>query len=154
MKITEQVLSIDRMENAVELFGSFDENIRLIEDEYSVRVTVRGDELKISGADESVFRAQRVIEGLLSLLNKGESLSEQNVRYCISLVNEGSEEKIDQLAGDCICITSKGRPVKPKTIGQKRYCNCIRDNIILYKNPRIVNRISRVFLNLFLNFTR
>ena len=126
----EQILNIDRMENAIELFGSFDGNIRLIEDEYNVRITVRGDELKISGEDEAVFRAQRVIEGLLSLLNKGENLSEQNVRYCISLVNEGSEEKIDQLAGDCICITSKGRPVKPKTIGQKRYCSCIRDNII------------------------
>ncbi len=129
-KTTEQILNIDRMENAVALFGSFDENIKLIESEYAVHVTVRGDELKISGSEEAVFYAQRVIEGLLSLVNKGETLSEQNVRYCISLVNEGSEDKIDLLAGDCVCITSKGKSIKPKTIGQKKYCSCIRDNTI------------------------
>ena len=112
------------------LFGSFDENIKLIENEYAVGVIGRGSDLKITGEPEAVTKAAKVIDSLLKLVNRGESLSEQNVRYCMSLVNDGSEEKIEQLAGDCICITSKGKPVKPKTLGQKQYCSAIRDNTI------------------------
>ncbi len=126
----EQIISIDRLEHAVALFGSFDENIKLIESEFSVKVTARDSELKISGEPESVMKASKVVDSLLSLLNRGEQLSEQNVRYCISLINEGSEEKIEQLATDCICVTAKGKPIKPKTIGQKHYCNAIKDNTI------------------------
>ncbi len=127
---TEQIINIDRMENAVALFGSFDENIKLIESEYNVKVVSRGSELKINGDAEGVSKAVNVINSLLSFVNRGEALSQQNVHYCISLVNEGSQEKIEQLAGDCICITSKGKPIKPKTIGQKRYCSCIKENTI------------------------
>ncbi len=126
----EQILNIDRMEQAVALFGTFDENIKLIQNEYMVSVVCRGSELKVSGDAENVARAVKVIESLLSLINKGEALSEQNVRYCMSLVNEGNEHRIEQLAGDCICITSKGRPVKPKTLGQKSYVTAIRDNTV------------------------
>ena len=126
----EQIISIDRMEHAVALFGSFDENIKMIESEYGVRIIGRDSELKISGEAECVSRAAKVIDSLLSFINKGESLSEQNIRYCISLVNEGSEDKIQQLSTDCVCITSKGKPVKPKTLGQKRYCRSIADNTI------------------------
>ena len=118
------------MENAVALFGSFDENVKLIEREFSVRITCRDSELKIDGEAESVSKAGKVIESLLQFINRGEALSEQNIRYCISLVKEGSEEKIEQLAGDCICITAKGKPIKPKTIGQKRYCNMIAKNTV------------------------
>lgn len=118
------------METAVALFGSFDENIKLIEREFGVRITCRGSELKIEGGVESAAKASAVIKNLLQFLSRGEALSEQNIRYCISLVKEGSEEKIEQLAGDCICITSKGKPIKPKTIGQKKYCSMIADNTI------------------------
>ena len=114
----EQIISIDRMEHAVALFGSFDENIKMIEKEYGVHIICRDSELKISGEAEKVSKAVKVIDNLLSFINKGESLSEQNIRYCMSLVNEGSEDKIQELSTDCICITSKGKPVKPKTLGQ------------------------------------
>lgn len=127
---TEQIISIDRMENAVALFGSFDNNIKLIENEYDIKVIGRDSELKIVGEPENVMKAVEVIQSLLSFVNRGEVLSEQNVRYCISLVNEGSQSKISELAGDCICITSKGKPIKPKTMGQKKYCNCIKENTI------------------------
>ena len=126
----EQTINIDRMELAVALFGTFDENIKIIQNEYLVSVTVRGSELKISGDVENVSKAVSVINSLLTLINHGEALSEQNVRYCMSLVNEGSDQKIESLSGDCICITSKGKPVKPKTIGQKNYCNAIKQNTI------------------------
>lgn len=127
----EQVLSIDRMENAVSLFGSFDENIRLIESEFSVTVLNRGSDLKISGEAENVAKATTAIERLLALINKGEALSDQNVRYVISLVKDGEEDKFMSLSGDCVCITSKGKPVKPKTLGQKKYVEAIRKNTIV-----------------------
>ena len=127
----EQVLSIDRMENAVSLFGSFDENIRLIESEFSVTVLNRGSDLKISGEAENVAKATTAIELLLALINKGEALSDQNVRYVISLVKDGEEDKLMSLSGDCVCITSKGKPVKPKTLGQKKYVEAIRKNTIV-----------------------
>lgn len=127
----EQVLSIDRMENAVSLFGSFDENIRLIESEFSVTVLNRGSDLKISGEAENVAKATTAIERLLALINKGEALSDQNVRYVISLVKDGEEDKLMSLSGDCVCITSKGQPVKLKTLGQKKYVEAIRKNTIV-----------------------
>ena len=127
----EQVLSIDRMENAVSLFGSFDENIRLIESEFSVTVLNRGSDLKISGEAENVAKATTAIERLLALINKGEALSDQNVRYVISLVKDGEEDTLMSLSGDCVCITSKGKPVKPKTLGQKKYVEAIRKNTIV-----------------------
>ena len=126
----EQSISVDRMEHAVSLFGSFDENVKLIEKEYDVNVISRGSELKVTGDVENVNKATRAINGLLMLINKGEALSPQNVRYVISLVNEDSEEKLSEMTGDCICVTAKGKPVKPKTLGQKKYIEAIKNNTI------------------------
>ncbi len=126
----EQVINVDRMEQTVSLFGSFDENIKLIESQYNVKVISRGSEIKVSGDAENVSRAVRAINGLLMLINRGEALSEQNVRYVLSLVNEGNEDKLTEMTGDCVCITAKGKPIKPKTLGQKRYLECIKNNTI------------------------
>ncbi|MBQ6268328.1 MAG: PhoH family protein [Clostridia bacterium] len=126
----EQIINVDRMEQAVSLFGSFDENIRQIEQAFSVSVISRGSELKVTGEAENVQKGVRAIQGLLTLINRGESLSEQNVRYVLSLVNEGNDDKIANMAADCICITAKGKPVKPKTLGQKKYIETIRKNTI------------------------
>jgi phosphate starvation-inducible PhoH-like protein len=125
-----RIVNIDRMENAIALFGSFDENIKIIENEYGVTIISRGSELRIAGDPEACAKAGSVVESLLALVSRGEVLSEQNVRYCIALVNDGTQEKIEQLAGDCICITSRGKPVKPKTIGQKKYCAAISKHTI------------------------
>ena len=118
------------MEQTVSLFGSFDENIRLIESNYNVKVISRGSEIKVNGDAENVSKAVRAINGLLTLINRGEALSEQNVRYVLSLVNEGNEDKLCEMTGDCVCITAKGKPIKPKTLGQKRYLECIKNNTI------------------------
>lgn len=119
------------MEQAVSLFGSFDENIKYIEKKYSVSVVCRGAEMKISGEAENVSLAVRAVNGLLDLINKGESLNEQNVRYVTSLVDEGDEDQLKSMNGSCICMTTKGRPVKPKTLGQEKYVQAIRDNTIV-----------------------
>ena len=126
----EQRINIERMDQAATLFGSMDENVRLLSAEFQVSIVARDAEIKVSGEPENVALAVRAIESLLGLINRGEGLTEQNIRYCISLVREGGEEKITALAGDCICITSKGKPVKPKTLGQKRYCTAIREHTI------------------------
>lgn len=127
----EQIINVDRMEQAVSLFGSFDENIRQIEREFSVSVVSRGSELKVTGEEpENVQKGVRAVNGLLTLINRGEALSDQNVRYVLSLVNDGNEDKLEQMAADCLCITSKGKPVKPKTLGQKKYIETIKKNTI------------------------
>lgn len=128
----EQTVSIDRMENAVSLFGSFDENIKTIEKEFGVSILNRGSDLKVSGDIEAVSAAVRAIGGLLSLINKGEQLNSQNVGYVISLVKDGNEDQISQFTGDCICITTKGKPVKPKTLGQKKYIESIKNNTVVF----------------------
>ncbi len=128
----EQIVSFDRMEQAVGLFGSFDENIRQVEQKFGVDVVSRGSELKVMGEAENVAKAVRAVNGLLTLLNKGEELSDQNVRYVLSMVEEGKEDQLESLTTGCICITSKGKPVKPKTLGQKKYVEAIRDGTITF----------------------
>ena len=117
----EQRISIERMEQAVNIFGSFDENIRLLEKEFSVAVTNRDGELRINGEPEDVMHAAKAVQAMLTLSSRGEALGEQNVRYIIDMVRTGKEEQISELAGDVLCISAKGRPVKPKTLGQKEY---------------------------------
>lgn len=128
----EKVVSLDRLEQAVSLFGSIDENIKLVEKYFDVEVITRGSEMKIVGDVENVSKAGRAVDSLLTLINKGEPLTEQNVRYVISLVNDGNEDKVSAIGGDCVCITSKGKPIKPKTLGQKRYVEAIRSDTVVF----------------------
>ena len=128
--MTEQTISLERMEETIELFGSFDENIRIIEHELEVTVVSRDGQLKITGEAEHVMYAVNAVEGLMSLLSKGEHLNEQTVRYIISLVRAGNEAQIGTLARDVLCITAKGKPIKAKTLGQKKYVDAIKKNTI------------------------
>ena len=127
---TEKIINVDRMENIISVFGSFDENLRIIEDELHVKVTDRDSELKLSGGAEEVMYAERAIEGLLSLAAKGENIDSGNVRYIIQLVKSGQDDKIGELSRDVICITAKGKPIKAKTLGQKRYTDSIMKNTV------------------------
>lgn len=119
------------MEDIISLFGNFDENIKAIEKRYSVSVTSHGSYVRIKGEPENVHLASRAANGLLALISKGETITDQNLEYVFSLVADGEETQISNLAdSDCVCITSKGKPVKPKTLGQKKYLEAIRDNTI------------------------
>ena len=128
--MSERIINAERIEQIINVFGSFDENIKRIEQTYGVKITNRGTELKISGEDEAADRAGRAIEGLLLLAAKGETIDEQKVRYLIDLVSSGNEDKIGEMAKDVVCITAKGRPVKAKTLGQQRYMKAISKNTI------------------------
>ena len=126
----EQRISIERLEQAINLFGSFDENIRLIESEFHVTVANREGELRVNGEPEDTMLACKALSALLTLSNRGEAINEQNVRYVIRLARSGQEEKIGELTQDVICISAKGRPIKPKTIGQKEYVDSISQNTV------------------------
>ena len=126
----EQRISIERLEQAVNIFGSFDENIRLLEQEFSVTVTNRDGELRVNGEVEDTMPACKAIQALLTLSSRGEAIGEQNVRYVINLVRAGKESQIAELTGDVLCISAKGRPIKPKTIGQKEYIQSVLHNTV------------------------
>lgn len=130
--MAEQTITFDAMEQAASLFGAFDENIRLIENEFSVSIISRGSNLKIVGDDENVALASRAVKSLLGLIDRGETLTEQNIRYALSLVKEGNDDKLPAMASDTVCITAKGKPVKAKTLGQKKYCEAIKKNTITF----------------------
>ena len=126
----EQRIEIERLEQAVNIFGSFDENIRLIEAEFGVVVTNREGELRINGEAEATMLAAKAINALLTLSSRGENIGEQTVRYVIGLARSGQEDRVGELTQDVICITAKGRPVKAKTIGQKRYVDSVLKNTV------------------------
>lgn len=126
----ERIMAVDRMEHIISVFGSFDQNLRIIEGELGVKVTDRDDQLKISGEPEAVMLAEKAIDGLLALASRGENIDSQNVRYIIKLVLEGQEGKISQLTHDVVCITAKGKPIKAKTLGQRTYVEAIMNNTI------------------------
>ena len=128
--MSERIINAERIEQIINVFGSFDENIKRIEQTYGVKITNRGTELKISGEDEAADRAGRAIEGLLLLAAKGETIDEQKVRYLINLVNTGNEDQVSKMAKDVVCVTAKGRPVKAKTIGQRLSVKAILKNTI------------------------
>ena len=148
----DKTIEVERMEHVISVFGSFDQNLRIIENELSVKVLDRDNQIHICGEAENVMLAEKAINGLLTLAAKGENIDAQNVRYILKLVSEGKETKISELAGDVryilklvsegketkiselagdvVCITAKGKPIKPKTLGQKAYCDAIANNTI------------------------
>jgi len=129
-RMIERQVNADRVEDLVSVFGSFDENIRKIEDSLCVSIINRGSDIKISGDEENVDKAVKTVEGLLSLAAKGETIDEQRVRYLITLVKEGNDAQLGQIAKDVVCITAKGKPIKAKTVGQQNYMRSISQNTI------------------------
>jgi phosphate starvation-inducible PhoH-like protein len=129
-KITERIVNAERVEDLMAIFGSFDENIRRIEEALSVTIVNRGNELKVTGDEEMADKAVRTLEGLLTLAAKGETIDEQRVRYLITLVNEGNDAQVAQMAKDVVCITAKGKPIKAKTVGQQTYMKAIMKNTV------------------------
>ena len=129
-KVIERIVNAERVEDMIAVFGSFDENIRKIEDALSVTIVNRGNELKVTGDEEAADKAVRTLEGLLSLASRGEVIDEQRVRYLITMVQEGNDDQIAQMAKDVVCITAKGKPIKAKTVGQQNYMKAITKNTV------------------------
>lgn len=129
-RVVERIVNAERLEDIIAVFGSFDENIKRIEDAMNVRIINRSTDLKVSGDEEMVDKAVRTLEGLLALASKGETIDEQRVRYLITLVNEGNDQQVEQMTKDVVCITAKGKPIKAKTVGQQKYMKAISQNTV------------------------
>ena len=126
----EKIVNVERVEDLIAVFGSFDENIRRIEDALGVNIVNRGNELKIVGDAEDVDKAARTLEGLLTIAARGEVIDEQRVRYLLTLVQEGNDDQVSKIAKDVVCISAKGKPIKAKTVGQQNYMKAIQKNTI------------------------
>ena len=124
-------ISIEKIEDCLNLFGELDANAKILEGHFGVQMFQRENEIKISGDNEMVDKAKRAVVTLLAMINRGEKLTSQNIRYAISLVDEGCEEKaVELVANGAICVTTRGRAVKPKTLGQEKYVKSIEKNTI------------------------
>lgn len=114
------------------IFGEFDRNMEMIENEYGVTGRNLHDEIVVSGHDkEALDKAAEVIGFLAKMAAVSGSLTEQNVRYVISMVNEGNTEGLLSFDSECVCISAKGKPIKPKTVGQKAYTDAIKKNSVV-----------------------
>ena len=135
----EQLVLTDSEQLTAVIFGTCDENVRRIEQQFGVRISNRhpenkmGDALVVEGADaDGVARASRVLNYLLRMADEAGTISDQTVDYVIGMVADGAEEELKDLDDDeVICITTRGRPIKPKTVGQKRYVEAIRKNTVV-----------------------
>lgn len=128
----ERHIDVDNMELVINLFGNFDENIRLVEKTLDVAIINRGSEIKIGGEPEQVDHALKVIQNLIAIAQRGETISENEVRYVMSQVEMGNADQLEELGKDCVCITSRGTPIKAKTLGQKKYVDTIRNHSIVF----------------------
>ena len=130
--MAEKLIELNSVDTALAIFGSCDENIRLLEGEFGITAVCRGTQIKFTGEPEGVAAAGRAVDAMLTLLENHTPLEEQTVRYCISLAGAGEGSRVQELTEDFVAITAKGRPVRPKTLGQKEYLNSIRKNAITF----------------------
>ncbi len=127
----ERLIDVGRVEQLVNLFGNFDENIKVLEKKYGVKITSHSENIRLSGEEISVSKAERAINCLLKMVEKGESITPIRVDFVINTVEDGEDDKItDVLDSDCVCVTAKGKPIRPKTIGQKKYVDAIKNNTV------------------------
>lgn len=130
--MTERTVSISDMSHMHAVFGDFDENINIIQKEYKVSIYSRGEDIRVKGEENAVDKACEVLSSLITVVEKGEQLTEQSVRYAISMVNEGKSDEMRSLSSDCICVSHTGKPIKAKTVGQSKYVDSIKKNTIVF----------------------
>ncbi len=137
MALEKRTVSVPSAEITARMFGAFDANVRAIERAFGVAVRNRGgesgaDTLTVEGETEAVAAAVRVLESIRSVAEQGDGVPEQSVRYIISMVRAGESETLGELGDDCICVTTRGKPFKAKTVGQRRYVEAIRKSTITF----------------------
>jgi phosphate starvation-inducible PhoH-like protein len=128
----EKIIEFGKIEDTINLFGNFDTNIRIIEDGLDIKIIIRDDQIKLTGSKENIEKAAAIIERLMILAAQGDPITRQNVSYLVDMAAEGQIDKIKQYSGDCICMTARGKQIKSKTLGQKRYVDAIKDNTVVF----------------------
>ncbi|HEY8414580.1 MAG TPA: PhoH family protein, partial [Thermaerobacter sp.] len=117
---------------ALLLFGREDQNLRLIQDSFPVQIVSRGDRISVRGEPEDVRRVTALFEGLLQQVRRGAAPGPEDVRYAIELAREGRADQVGEMADDVIVTTARGKQIRPKTLGQRRYVEAIRSNGIVF----------------------
>lgn len=130
--IIERSVEFYTIEHAMNIFGNYDENIKIIEDAFKVKVLTRGTSIRISGEPVSVGNAETILNKLLDIAKQGQSITRQNVLYLVGLSNEQQIEKADEILTDYVCLTAKGKQIKYKTHGQKIYVDAMKKNDIVF----------------------
>ena len=131
--MSDTTITMNSTEQLRAVFGDFDKNINLIQKAFSVTIFSRGSDVKITGDSElAVSKAEKALKTLCESFDRGENIEEQTVRYSIAMVNDGAEGELAAMSGDCVCVSYSGKPIKPKTVGQKKYCDLIRRNTITF----------------------
>lgn len=129
--MSEKFVAVNNPEQLSAVFGQLDDNVSRIQKEYNVTVVSRDGGIKIIGDEKKVADAARALEALLKISSRGQSLSEQTVRYVTSMVADGIEQQLEELGGDGVCVTASGKILRPRTVGQKRYLDAIKNNTIV-----------------------
>lgn len=129
--MSEKIVSVDSEDQLSALFGHLDENVNRIRQQHNVTIVCRDGKIKIIGDENNADAAERSVKALLRLNSSGQPLTEQTIRYVTNMVTEGSEQQLAELSGDGICVTSSGKIVRPRTVGQKVYIDAIKNNTIV-----------------------
>ncbi|QIB28128.1 PhoH family protein [Caloranaerobacter azorensis] len=116
----------------MELYGNLDENIKIIEKEFDVDIVSRQSEIRIIGQEPNISIVEKLIAKLIEMIKSEGRLTKQRIRYAIQLIYEGNEDRIKELLDEILCITASGKSIKPKTLGQKRYINAIKENDVVF----------------------
>ena len=130
--LTERVIDIESIEILMALFGNFDQNIKFLEEETQVQIIARETQLQITGEEAGVNLATNVINKLLDMIRNRETLDISRIAYAIQLARSGQEDVLNELMSDVVCVNHKGKPVRCKTLGQKRYVTAINKNDIVF----------------------
>lgn len=129
---TTVIVPVEAMDDLIGLFGVFDENLRVIEEETGTRIVADAGGVRIEGEPDAAKLTASVVEKMLDMQRRGERINRGRLRYAIDLAKEGNVDLIEQIMGDVIAITSRGRQVKCKTLGQKRYVQALRQNELVF----------------------
>lgn len=129
--MAEKIVTVESNEQLSALFGQLDGNVANIKKQYDVNIVSRDGNIKVIGDEPSATDAAKAVEALLKMSGRGQPLSEQAIRYVTSMVADGIEQQLEELGGDGVCMTSSGKIVRPRTVGQKRYLDSIKNNTIV-----------------------
>ena len=129
--MAEKIVSVENSEQLSDLFGQLDGNVSNIRKQYGVNIVCRDGDVKVIGDEPAVSEASKALDALLKMTGRGQPLSEQTIRYVTSMVADGAEQQLEELGGDGVCVTASGKIVRPRTVGQKRYLDAIKDNTIV-----------------------
>ncbi len=129
---TEMMVEVESMDQLSKLFGTFDENVRVIEQETGVEIRAADEKISILGDEQNTGTAKVVIEKILRMISRKEKVDKTAIRYAVSLAQEGKADLIDDIPTDIVALTFKGRPIRCKTLGQRQYVDAIRKNTITF----------------------